>query len=46
MLGYAEFARDHTKEAITAWKHSLDLRPDAAALCKGQRPGSPRHARG
>ena len=40
MLGYAEFACDHTKEAIAAWKHSLDLRPDATVrnfLAKAQR---------
>src|SRR5215469_1785452 len=28
MLGYAQFACDHTKEAIASWKRSLDLRPD------------------
>jgi tetratricopeptide (TPR) repeat protein len=40
MLGYAEFACDHTKEAIAAWKHSLELRPDATVknyLSKAQR---------
>lgn len=40
MLGYAEFASDHTKEAIASWKHSLSLRPDAAVqqlLTKAQR---------
>src|SRR5215469_768671 len=30
MLGYALFASDHTKEAITGWKHSLERRPDPA----------------
>ena len=29
MLGYAEFASDHTKDAVTSWKRSLALRPDA-----------------
>src|SRR5271169_2378192 len=40
MLGYAQFASDHTKEAITSWKRSLELRPDAAVqqfLAKAQR---------
>jgi hypothetical protein len=40
MLGYALFASDHTKDAITAWKHSLELRPDPAVqqfLAKAQR---------
>ena len=40
MLGYAQFASDHTAEAITSWKRSLDLRPDAAVqqlLAKAQR---------
>src|SRR5215469_11583513 len=30
MLGYALFASDRTKEAITGWKHSLERRPDPA----------------
>lgn len=30
MLGYAQFASDHTKEAISSWKRSLELRPDPA----------------
>ena len=30
MLGYAQFASDHTKEAIDSWQRSLVLRPDAA----------------
>lgn len=40
MLGYAQFASDHTKEAITSWKRSLELRPDPAVqqyLTKAQR---------
>src|SRR5215469_724632 len=40
MLGYALFASDHTKEAIAAWKHSYELRPDPAVqqfLAKAQR---------
>lgn len=40
MLGYALFASDHTKEAIAAWQHSLELRPDPAVqrfLAKAQR---------
>jgi tetratricopeptide (TPR) repeat protein len=40
MLGYAQFASDHTKEAIASWKHSLELRPDPAVqqfLAKAQR---------
>jgi tetratricopeptide (TPR) repeat protein len=40
MLGYALFASDHTKEAIAAWKHSFELRPDPAVqqfLAKAQR---------
>ena len=40
MLGYALFASDHTKEAITVWKHSLELRPDPAVqqfLTRAQR---------
>ena len=40
MLGYAEFASDHTKEAIASWKRSLELRPDPAVqqyLSKAQR---------
>jgi len=40
MLGYAQFASDHTKEAITSWKRSLELRPDPAVqqfLAKAQR---------
>ena len=40
MLGYAQFALDHTREAITSWKRSLELRPDAKVeqlLAKAQR---------
>ena len=40
MLGYAEFASDHTKEAISCWKRSLALRPDSAVqqlLSKAER---------
>jgi tetratricopeptide (TPR) repeat protein len=29
MLGFVQFASDHTPEAIRAWKKSLALRPDA-----------------
>jgi len=40
MQGYAEFASDHTKEAVASWKRSLELRPDPAVqqlLAKAQR---------
>jgi tetratricopeptide (TPR) repeat protein len=40
MLGYAQFASDHTKDAVTSWKRSLELRPDATVqqfLAKAQR---------
>jgi hypothetical protein len=40
MLGYAQFASDHTKEAVASWKRSLELRPDPAVqnlLAKAQR---------
>jgi tetratricopeptide (TPR) repeat protein len=40
MLGYAQFASDHTKEAVESWKHSLALRPDPAVrqlLAKAER---------
>jgi tetratricopeptide (TPR) repeat protein len=30
MLGFVQFASDHTPDAIRAWKKSLKLRPDAA----------------
>jgi tetratricopeptide (TPR) repeat protein len=40
VLGYVQFSADHTPEAIGTWKHSLELRPDAAVqkyLEKAQR---------
>jgi len=40
ILGYAEQASDHVKEAVAAWQHSLELRPDATVrqyLAKAQR---------
>jgi len=40
MLGYAQFASDHTKDAVASWKRSLELRPDPAVqqfLAKAQR---------
>ena len=40
MLGYAQFASDHTKEAVVSWKRSLELRPDPKVeqfLAKAQR---------
>ena len=40
MLGYAQFASDHTKDAIASWRRSLELRPDPAVrqfLAKAQR---------
>jgi tetratricopeptide (TPR) repeat protein len=40
VLGYAQQASDHTKEAVAAWKHSLELRPDSNVqqyLAKAQR---------
>ena len=40
MLGYAQFASDHTKEAVVSWKRSLELRPDSAVqqfLSKAER---------
>ncbi len=40
MLGYAQFATDHTKDAVASWKRSLDLRPDPTVqqfLAKAQR---------
>ncbi|HEY3971855.1 MAG TPA: hypothetical protein VGM18_02560 [Candidatus Sulfotelmatobacter sp.] len=43
MLGYAQFASDHTKDAVVSWKCSLELRPDAAVqrlLAKAQREQS------
>jgi tetratricopeptide (TPR) repeat protein len=40
VLGYAQQACDHTKDAVASWKHSLELRPDPAVqqyLAKAQR---------
>jgi hypothetical protein len=40
VLGYAQQASDRTKDAVASWKHSLELRPDAAVqqyLDKAQR---------
>jgi len=40
MLGYAQFASDRTKDAVTSWKRSLELRPDPTVqqfLAKAQR---------
>jgi tetratricopeptide (TPR) repeat protein len=40
MLGYAQFASDHTKDAVASWKRSLQFRPDARVeqfLAKAQR---------
>lgn len=40
VLGYSQQACDHTKEAIAAWQHSLELRPDPNVrqyLAKAQR---------
>jgi tetratricopeptide (TPR) repeat protein len=40
ILGYAQFASDHTKDAVVSWKRSLELRPDATVrqlLAKAQR---------
>jgi len=39
-LGYAQFALDHTRDAVASWKRSLELRPDAKVarlLAKAQR---------
>src|SRR5581483_10108960 len=30
VLGYAQFATDHSKDAIESWKKSISLRPDAS----------------
>jgi tetratricopeptide (TPR) repeat protein len=30
VLGYAQFATDHTREAIQSWRRSIALRPDAS----------------
>jgi tetratricopeptide (TPR) repeat protein len=40
VLGYVQFADDHTADAIRSWKHSLELRPDNTVqkyLAKAQR---------
>lgn len=40
ILGYAQFASDHTKDAVASWKRSLELRPDSKVqqlLAKAQR---------
>jgi hypothetical protein len=40
VLGYVQFADDHTSDAIRSWKHSLELRPDTTVqkyLAKAQR---------
>lgn len=40
VLGYVQFADDHTSDAIRTWKHSLQLRPDSTVqkyLAKAQR---------
>src|SRR5262249_17843050 len=40
VLGYTQYAADHTKDAIQTWKRSLQLRPDAAIqqlLAKAER---------
>ena len=40
ILGYAQFASDHTRDAIASWKRSLALRPDSAVqqfLSKAER---------
>jgi tetratricopeptide (TPR) repeat protein len=43
VLGFVQFSRDHTPDAIRAWKRSLELRPDSALeayLAKAQREAS------
>ncbi len=43
ILGYVEYAADRDQEAIRTWKHSLELRPDAAVeqlLEKAERDAS------
>ena len=40
VLGYVQFAADHTADAIRSWKRSLELRPDSTVqkyLAKAQR---------
>ena len=43
VLGYAQFASDHNRDAIRTWKRSLELRPDSAVqqlLAKAEREAS------
>jgi tetratricopeptide (TPR) repeat protein len=43
MLGFAQFASDHTPDAIRSWKKSLALRPDATVsqyLARAERESS------
>ena len=43
MLGFVQFASDHTPEAIRSWKKSLKLRPDATVsqyLARAERESS------
>jgi tetratricopeptide (TPR) repeat protein len=43
MLGFVQFASDHTSEAIRSWKESLKLRPDATVsqyLARAERESS------
>lgn len=43
VLGYAQFATSHNREAIESWKKSLSLRPDASIqqlLARAQRESS------
>jgi len=43
VLGYAQFATDHDREAILIWKRSLELRPDTTIqqfLAKAEREAS------
>jgi tetratricopeptide (TPR) repeat protein len=43
MLGFVQFASDHTPDAIRSWKKSLTLRPDATVsqyLAKAERESS------
>lgn len=43
MLGFAQFAADHTADAILSWKKSLKLRPDATVsqyLARAEREAS------
>jgi tetratricopeptide (TPR) repeat protein len=43
VLGYAQFATDHNKEAVESWKKSIALRPDASIqqmIARAQRENS------